>query len=507
MNHKKIYKRFHSTEEPNNTKVSHIGIRPSLSAIVTSALSASAPLWAQNADAQKQTANQDQKPNIIFILADDLGYGDLSCYGNQYIKTPNIDRLARTGTRFEQAYAGSGISSPSRCALMTGRNTGNSRIRDNQCYAGGLTGLKVSPKGDTTIVRRANLLPEDTTLGTVMSAAGYRTCLINKWHLDGYEPKAAPHHRGFQEFRGWTISTVHSNAPYYYPYYRFHGDTLVNIAENTPMADGTEAHVRHNTELSTDEAIEFVTRNRNNPFFLFLAYDCPHEPYNIDNTSWYDEEGWAPDVKRYASLITHMDTQIGRLLGTLEALGLRENTLIIFASDNGVAVMAPREELGSGANLKGRKGQLYEGGIKVPLIVNMPGRVPARSVNNLVYFPDFMPTLAAIGGAESHLPQDRDGIDVSPLFFGKDLDTDNRDLYWEFPGKQRALRHGKWKCVSVKAGKALELYDIENDKTESHNLANEHPDIVEQMNERMKKIRTETPLYPIDKNWLNVETK
>lgn len=202
-----------------------------------------------------------------------------------------------------------------------------------------------------------------------------------------------------------------------------------------------------------------------------------------------------------------MDTQIGRLLGTLEALGLRENTLIIFASDNGVAVMAPREELGSGANLKGRKGQLYEGGIKVPLIVNMPGRVPARSVNNLVYFPDFMPTLAAIGGAESHLPQDRDGIDVSPLFFGKDLDTDNRDLYWEFPGKQRALRHGKWKCVSVKAGKALELYDIENDKTESHNLANEHPDIVEQMNERMKKIRTETPLYPIDKNWLNVETK
>ena len=155
-------------------------------------------------DSQKATP---ERPNIIFILADDMGYGDLACYGNKYIQTPNIDRLAATGTSFTQAYAGSGISSPSRCSLMTGKNSGNTRIRDNQCYAGGLTGLKISPKGDTTIVRRANLLAEDVTLGTVMKAAGYRTCLVNKWHLDGYDPQAAPNHRGFDEFYGWTIAT------------------------------------------------------------------------------------------------------------------------------------------------------------------------------------------------------------------------------------------------------------------------------------------------------------
>ena len=333
-----------------------------------------------------------ERPNIVFILADDMGYGDLACYGNKYIQTPNIDRLARTGTSFTQAYAGSGISSPSRCALMTGRNSGNTRIRDNQCYAGGLTGLKINPKGDTTIVRRANLLPEDTTLATVLSAAGYRTCLVNKWHLDGYDPQAAPNHRGFHEFYGWTISTVHSNAPYYYPYYRLHGDSLINITENE-----NDAHVRHNTEISTDDAIAFIHRNKERPFFLFLGYDAPHEPYNIDDTSWYDEHGdWSANTKRYAALVTHMDYNIGRLLATLDALGLREKTLVIFASDNGAAVMAPLAELNCGAGLKGRKGQLYEGGIRVPLIVNQPGRVPARQIDNLVYFPDFMPTLAAI---------------------------------------------------------------------------------------------------------------
>lgn len=212
-------------------------------------------LAAANAAAQKATP---ERPNIVFILADDMGYGDLHCYGNKYIETPNIDRLAAAGTRFEQAYAGSGISSPSRCALMTGKNTGKSRIRDNQCPVGGLKGIKISPRGDTTYIRRANLLPEDTTIATVLSAAGYRTCLVNKWHLDGYDKNAAPNHRGFDEFYGWTISTPVSNGPYYYyPYYRFHGDSLINISENSH-----DAHVRHNTEISTDDAIAFINRER-----------------------------------------------------------------------------------------------------------------------------------------------------------------------------------------------------------------------------------------------------
>jgi len=455
-------------------------------------LIAATGLAAAYASAQQKAT--PERPNVIFILADDMGYGDLACYGNHYIKTPNIDRLAKTGTSFTQAYAGSGISSPSRCTLMTGRNSGNSRIRDNQCYAGGLTGLKINPKGDTTIVRRANLLPEDTTLATVIGTAGYRTCLVNKWHLDGYDPKAAPNHRGFDEFYGWTISTVHSNSPYYYPYYRLHGDSLVTIEDNEH-----DAHVLHNTELSTDDAIQFIRRNKQRPFFLFLGYDAPHEPYTIDDTSWYNDKGeWSMNTKRYAALVTHMDNNIGRLLATLDALDLRKNTLIIFASDNGAAVMAPLKELNCGAGLKGHKGQLYEGGIRVPLIVNQPGRVPARQIDNLVYFPDFMPTLAALTGSQRALPQKTDGMDISPLFFGRDIDTNSRDLYWEFPGKQRAIRHGEWKAVTVKKGAPLELYRIKDDPGETRNLASKHPDVVRQLEQLMKQMRTPSVNYPID---------
>ncbi|MDE7350199.1 MAG: sulfatase-like hydrolase/transferase [Muribaculaceae bacterium] len=445
------------------------------------------------AELQQQKATPE-RPNIIFILADDMGYGDLACYGNKYIRTPNIDRLAATGTSFTQAYAGSGISSPSRCSLMTGKNSGNTRIRDNQCYAGGMTGLKIQTNEDTTIVRRANLLPEDVTLGNVVGAAGYRTCLVNKWHLDGYDPGASPNHRGFDEFYGWTIATVHSNSPYYYPYYRLHADSLINIRENEH-----DAHVRHNTEISTDDAIAFIHRNKENPFFLILGYDAPHEPYNIDDTSWYDEQGeWSMNTKRYASLVTHMDYNIGRLLGTLDALGLRENTIVIFASDNGAAVMAPLKELNCGAGLKGRKGQLYEGGIRVPLIVNQPGRVPARQIDNLVYFADFMPTLARMAGSEDAVPSDTDGIDISPLFFGHDIDTDSRPLYWEFPGKQRAIRYGGWKCVKVKKDAPLELYRIKEDPAEEHNLAAENPDVVKELERMMRQLRTPSPNYPVD---------
>lgn len=432
------------------------------------------------------------RPNIVFILADDLGYGDLSCYGSQQVKTPNIDRLADTGTRFTQCYAGSGISSPSRCSLMTGRNTGNTTIRDNTCTAGGIKGLKISPKGDTTVIRRANLLPTDTTIATVLSAAGYRTCLVNKWHLDGYAPKASPIYRGFDEFYGWLISTVHSNSPYYYPYYRFDNDTLKTISENEH-----DQHVRHNTDISTDDAISFIRRNKDRPFFLYLAYDAPHEPYIIDETTWYDDETWDINTKRYASLITHMDRAIGRVVDELERLGLRENTLVIFASDNGAAVQAPLKELNCNAGFRGRKAQLYEGGIRVPFIVNWPGHVPVQSLRNIIYFPDVMPTLADAAGATSHLPQRLNGISVLPLFLGQQINTDDRLLYWEFPGKQRAARRGDWKCVTIKRNAPLELYNLKDDPTESHNLAADYPEIVEEFDRAMQAIRTPSPNWPL----------
>lgn len=441
---------------------------------------------------EKDKQATPDRPNIIFILADDMGYGDLSCYGNKYVQTPNIDKLAETGTRFEQCYAGSGISSPSRCALMTGKNTGNTRIRDNMCTAGGIAGIKVNPGGDSTIVRRANLLPQDTTIATVLSAAGYRTCLVNKWHLDGYDKGASPNHRGFDEFYGWTISTVHSNSPYYYPYYRFHGDSLINIPEN---ANGK--HGIHNNDLSTNDAIAFIRRNKNNSFFLYLAYDAPHEPYNIDQTAWYEgQETWTPDTKRYASLITHMDAAIGRLLDELEQLNLRENTLIIFASDNGAAIQAPLEVLNCNAGFRGRKGMLYEGGIRVPFIVNQPGKVPVQKLENMIYFPDMMPTLAALTEATAYLPKDLNGMNILPLFYGQQINTNDRMLYWEFPGKQRAARKGDWKCVTIKPDQPLELYNLKEDPSETTNLANKYPEMVQEFDQAMKKMHVPSPCWP-----------
>lgn len=445
---------------------------------------------------------QSERPNIVFILADDMGYGDLSCYGSRYVRTPHIDRLSNEGTTFTQCYAGSGISSPSRCSLMTGLHTGHTRIRDNQCPVGGIRGMKISPQGDTTYIRRTNLQPQDTTLATVLSAAGYRTCLINKWHLDGYDPEAAPNHRGFHEFRGWTISTVHSNSPYYYPYYRFWGDSLTTIRQNR-----RDRHVRHNTDISCDDAIDFMTRQKDSgqPFFLFLAFDAPHEPYIIEQQTWrwpdideqFPTDEARDNARRYAALIEHMDAAVGRVVDYLDREGLREQTIIIFASDNGAAIQAPLPQLRCNAGFRGRKAQLYEGGIRVPLIVNQPGRVPVQRLENLVYFPDFMPTLAALAQGSKYLPQHTDGIDISPLFTGNSVDTNHRLLYWEFPGKQRAARLGKWKCVTIKRGASLELYNLEEDPGEQHNLADEMPEMVQLFDRAMQQSHTPSECWPL----------
>lgn len=439
------------------------------------------------AQEKEDRADEKKQPNIIFILADDLGFCDLACYGNKYIETPNIDRLAETGTRFTQCYAGSGISSPSRCALMTGRNTGNTTIRDNFAAAGGIQGLK-----GKNIIRRMHLLPSDTTIATVLGDAGYRTCLVNKWHLDGFNPEATPLTRGFDEFYGWLISTSYSNDPYYYPYWRFNNHQLENIKEN----EG-DKRIKHNTDISTDDAIKFINRNRKNPFFLYLAYDAPHEPYNMEETSWYDDEQWDMNTKRYASLITHMDCAIGRLVDELDRLGIRENTLIIFASDNGAAKQAPLDILGCKGKLKGMKGQLYEGGIRVPFIVNQPGTVPVQERNELIYFPDVMPTLAAVANATDKLPTRRNGINILPIIKGAQMKMEERMLYWEFPGKQRAARKGDWKVVSVKPNAPLELYNIREDLTESNNLADKYPEMVEAFEREMKLMRTPSPNWPL----------
>lgn len=454
-----------------------------LSLCTTAGLIASSimPLHAQDKVAS-------ERPNILFILADDLGYADLSCYGNDFIKTPHIDKLAATGARFTHCYAGSAVSSPSRCTLMTGKHTGHSTIRDNFVLAGGIEGKK----GEQTI-RRMHLQDTDTTIADVLRDAGYRTCLVNKWHLDGFNPEATPLNRGFDEFYGWLVSTAHSNDPYYYPYYRFHGRELINIYENEGGA-----HARHNTDISTDDAIAFIRRNKDNPFFLYLAYDAPHEPYNIDDTHWYQHTPWESNTQRYASLITHMDAAIGRVMAELDELGLRNNTLVIFASDNGAARQAPRETLRCVGDLRGMKGQMYEGGLRVPFIVNMPGRVPALTIDNRIYFPDVMPTLITVANAEAYKPSSLDGVDLTPLFYGghTPIDTDSRLMYWEFPGKQRAAIRGEWKAVSVKRNSPLELYRIATDPNETTDLSAIYPEVVAEMDSLMRCAHHPSPNFP-----------
>ena len=430
---------------------------------------------------------EENKPNIIFILADDMGYGDLSCYGNQIIKTPNIDRLATEGIKFTQAYAGSSLSSPSRTALMTGKHTGHTTVRDNFADAEGLPGLK-----NGNPIRRANLLPQDTTLGTIMSAAGYKTCVVNKWHMDGFNPGAGPLDRGFHEFYGWLVSYETSNTPYYYPETRFYNRELVVIPENENNARGI-----HDNDLSVRESIDFIERNKENPFFLYLAFDAPHEPYFVNSLEPYETLPMSENAKLYASLITHTDKAIGNLIAYLEENDLRDNTIIIFASDNGAAIQAPLEELKCNGDLKGRKATMYEGGIKVPFIVNYPGKIGEGQVsNNLIYFPDVMPTLADYAGAK--LPQNIDGISIRPLLEGKEQITNDRVFFWEFPGKQVAVRKGNWKAVSVKKGAELELYNIGEDPNEQNNLASEFPDILSDLKNEINKAHTPSPYWPLE---------
>jgi len=428
---------------------------------------------------------KEENPNIIFIIADDMGYGDLGCYGNKIVKTPNIDKLAQKGVRFTQAYAGSSVSSPSRCSLLTGKNTGHSRIRDNFAKAGGLKGDK-----NGTIIRRANLLESDTTLALMLRGVGYHSMLINKWHQDGFDHNAGPLDRGFDEFKGWLINYPESNLPYYYPAKRFNNRNLVDIPENQNGIQG-----KHNNEISTDEAVQFIGENKDRPFFLYLAYDSPHEPYVIKETGTYESTNLSKTAKNYAALITLMDNQVGRVLQALKNNHLSENTLIFFTSDNGGAVMAPREELKCNGDLRGLKGNLYEGGIRVPVIANWPNHfAKGKTSDAIIYFPDFMPTLAEITGAKTS--QQIDGISILPTLKGKNQRKDKRFLYWEFPYHTQAVRWGKWKAIRTNWNKALELYDLNKDVSETTDVAKENPKVIETIENYLKTARTESENWP-----------
>ncbi|MDH7571550.1 MAG: arylsulfatase, partial [Armatimonadota bacterium] len=328
-------------------------------------------------------ARASRLPNIIFILADDLGYGDVGCYGQELIQTPNVDRLAAEGLRFTQCYAGSTVCAPSRCALMTGYHTGHCRIRGNALVP---------------------LRPEDLTVAEVLRARGYGTGVFGKWGMGEPGTTGVPNRKGFDEWFGYLNQT---HAHNYYPDYLWKNEERYPIPENANGARRVYSH-----DLITREALEFVQRQGGRPFFLYLAYTIPHannernrqsgEGMEVPSDAPYSDRPWPQPEKNKAAMITRMDADIGRLMELLKTQGIDRDTLVFFSSDNGPHREGSNDPkfFKSSGPLRGIKRDLYEGGIRVPMVVRWPGRVPAGRTSAFPWaFWDFLPTAAEVAGA------------------------------------------------------------------------------------------------------------
>jgi arylsulfatase A-like enzyme len=406
------------------------------------------------------------RPNVIFIMADDLGYGDLGCFGQKRIRTPHIDQLAAEGMRFTQAYAGATVCAPSRCSFMTGLHNGHAHVRGNR---------EIKPEGQTP-------MPAGTfTLGRLMQRAGYRTGIIGKWGLGYPGSESTPDKMGFDEFFGYNCQR---QAHEYYPEHLWRNDERV-------VLNGE----KYSHDLMAEEALDFVRRHREQPFFLFLAFTIPHQKLQVPDLGPYADEPWPEPLKKLAAMITRMDGDVGRLLALLQELGLDEKTLVFFASDNGAAY---NDDLFNHSGpLRGRKRDMYEGGIRSPSIARWPGRIEAGKVSDQVWaFWDVLPTLAELTGQEP--PDGIDGVSILPaLLEGKRVE--HPPLYFEFHerGFHQAARIGDWKAVRLGTSSAIELYDLKSDLGERNNVADRHPAVVQQFETLLASARTESELWPI----------
>jgi arylsulfatase A-like enzyme len=425
---------------------------------------------------------REKLPNIILILADDLGPFDLGCYGQRQILTPRIDRMASEGTRFTQCYGGSPVCAPSRNVLMTGRHTGHTRIRDNMPAVGGT--IETFGEGG----KRISLGASDQTVAEMLKRAGYATAIAGKWGLAEPDTDGVPNRRGFDQFLGYLNN---NHASYYYTPYLWKNESQLPLEGNQ---HGGKKQYTH--DLFTESALDYVRKHRDVPFFLYLAYTIPHENLEVPDLGDYAKQPWSDAAKTYAAMITRMDRDVGRLLDLLGQVGIERETMVLFASDNG----APRKEFTtqfrSNGALRGNKGQLYEGGIRVPMIVRWPGSVPAGKVSDVPwYFADFLPTAAALAGVRA---VGSDGIDFSPLLTGRQKELPDRNLYWEYPNKglQQAVRRGRWKALRTRPDGPLELYDLWNDPSEEKDVASVHPEVISGIEAYLATAHTESPNWP-----------
>ncbi|UCE05408.1 MAG: arylsulfatase [bacterium] len=451
--------------------------------------------------------NEIRKPNIIFILADDLGYGDLGCYGQEKIKTPFLDKMATEGIRFTDHYAGSPVCAPSRCTLMTGLHTGHAFIRGN---------YEVRPEGQLA------LTTESVTVAEILKKAGYITGAVGKWGLGGPVSTGEPNRKGF-DF--WYGHLCQRKAHSYYPRYIWKNIEKVVLKGNDPIKQtGQYVH-----DLFTREAIEFIKQNHFRPFFLYLAYTIPHLEFAVPDDSMNEYRGKFPEIPfegtgyhkdlpdspdvpfrgnygpqatpraAYAAMITRMDRDIGKILALLQELGIDDNTIVIFTSDNGAAQGkgADAKFFNSNPCMRGQKGSVYEGGIRVPFIARWPGKIKKGTVSNHISaFWDFLPTAADIVGLE--VPVKSDGISYLPTLMGESDQQQHSYLYWEFKKNNipmQAVRLGEWKIVKMCNG-PIELYNLKTDLGEQVNLATEHPELVNKAETIMRTARTESKDFP-----------
>ncbi len=455
-------------------------------------------------------ADAGRAPNIILILADDLGWGDIGCYGQRKILTPNIDRLASEGMRFTHFYSGASVCAPSRCVLMTGKHGGRCRVRGNAPLA-----LRL----------KQSLTRGDVTVAAMLKQAGYATALAGKWGLGDADTPGHPLLHGFDSSFGY-LDQVHAHI--FYPEWLWRGRekvALPNRVRPVPVGkDGawgaggiTEKAEVYSPKVMLDESLAFIERNRARPFFLYFATTIPHanneaakelgNGAEVPDLGAYKDQPWPEPEKGYAAMISYLDTQVGAILERLKSLGLDDNTLVIFTSDNGPE---KKEFTGydtaffkSSGPYRGFKRDHTDGGIRTPFIARWPGKIKAgRSSEHVGYFGDFMATAAEL--ADAPVPGDLDSISLAPTLLGRASEQHKHDfLYWEYLGgsvssSQAALMDGRWKAIRIGAATApLELYDLREDIGEANNVTASHPEIVARLEAYLKTAREDSPNWPL----------
>ena len=449
---------------------------------------------------------EKKAPNIIFILSDDLGWGDIGCFGQQKIKTPNIDRIASEGIRFTQAYCGNAVSAPSRSCLMTGLHPGHARVRDNSFKS-----------------FRESLQEGDFTVAMLLKQAGYKTGLFGKWGLANHDQPGIPNNMGFDEFFGY-LNQQHAHT--YYPEFLYHNKERVYFPENTehfklknysvqspydengkviPNGMKDPSKGTYSFDVYAQKSLEFVKENKDTPFFLYLAYTTPHGPLIVPDLGIYKDERWDIQHKEWAAMITRMDTEVGKLLSLLKELKLDDNTIIFFAADNGNPSgydgrylklkngPAIGEFFNDASPTRGDKGDSYDGAFHVPAMVRWPGHIsPGKESDHIWAFWDFLPTAAEIAGIKP--PSEIDGISILPALLGKGEQKQHEYLYWEYKQNQ-AVRSGKWFAHKA-SGKQIELYDLIADPQQLNDLSSNYPDVVKKMEEAMIQSHSPSDVWP-----------